>query len=260
MRQLFGQLGRPSATLTAHYGRTRRPHLRRQIGRLPGGLQYANLYLHRRPAFCRPDSWSPRTPSRRRLADPLHSVRECVSLRGFAAGHTGRTDSFGGAGVPIDSVPPCPHSKTTFRMGIPHSHWLTAPIGGKDETIRSTHSWTSNGRRLRRVHQPSSPTPDPRRRSLKTPLPGRKWAAALGGHVFTCQGGTGSLICCWLLALPLLSSFSGLFLFLPAPLSLAPLCPTGPQALKQSQQRPRAERRTLTRLSDCAGVEKYTYR
>ena len=109
------------------------------------------------------------------------------------------------------------------------------------------------------MHQPSSPTPDPRRRSLKTPLPGRKWAAALGGHVFTCQGGTGSLICCWLLALPLLSSFSGLFLFLPAPLSLAPLCPTGPQARKQSQQRPRAERRTLTRLSDCAGAGIYIY-
>ena len=104
-------------------------------------------------------------------------LKVCVSHRGLAASHTGRTGSFR-----LDS-------KTTSRMGIPHSHWLTAPIGGKYETIRFPHSWTSNGRRLRRVHQPSSPTPDPRRRSLKTPLPGRKWAAALGGHVFTCQGG-----------------------------------------------------------------------
>ena len=38
MRQLFGQLGRPSATLTAHCGRAKRPHLRRQTERLPGGL------------------------------------------------------------------------------------------------------------------------------------------------------------------------------------------------------------------------------
>ena len=171
MRQLFGQLGRPSATLTAHCGRARRPHLRRQTESLPGGLQHADLYLHRRLAFCRPYSWSPRTPSRRRLAGPLERERKRNAFitpeQGPAASHTGRTDSFSGAGA----RPPCLHSKTTFRVGILHSHWLTAPIGGKDETIRFPHSWTSDGRRLRSVHQPTSPTPDPRRRLLKTPTP-----------------------------------------------------------------------------------------